>query len=135
LPQRSGFIAYTRGVQGPAIDQPDFTAEVTYGDQPELRLVGTADTSVTEPLATLIATLHTELLTRKVAEIVVDVRALELMGASCFTELVAWLSTLQALPPNDRYRIRFRSNPTIAWQRRSLSALSCFDTDLVTIES
>jgi hypothetical protein len=119
----------------PAIDDPYFTADVAYGENAELRLVGTADTTATQPLGDLIATLHTELRDRKVAEVVVDVRGLEIMGAACFTELVAWLSRLQELAPDDRYRIRFRSNPAIGWQRRSLAALSCFDTDIVTIES
>lgn len=119
----------------PAIADPDFLADVAYGDTAELRLTGTADTAATQPLGQLIASLHDELQQRHVSEIVVDMHALEFMAASCFTELVAWLTRLQELDPDDRYRIRFRSNPTILWQKRSLRALSCFDTDIVTIES
>jgi len=91
---------------------------------------GSPDGSPDEQLAHF---LSTEVFPR--SEIVVDMHALEFMAASCFTELVAWLTRLQELEPDDRYRIRFRSNPTILWQKRSLRALSCFDTDIVTIES
>ena len=119
----------------PAIADPDFLADVAYGEIAELRLSGTADTAATQPLSDLITKLHAELREKHVPEIVVDMHSLEFMAASCFTELVAWLTRLQELEPDDRYRIRFRSNPTILWQKRSLRALSCFDTDIVTIES
>ena len=119
----------------PAIADPDFLADVAYGEITELRLSGTAETAATQPLGELIASIHHELRERHVNEIVVDMHSLEFMAASCFTELVAWLTRLQELAPDDRYRIRFRSNPTILWQKRSLRALSCFDTDIVTIET
>ena len=62
-------------------------------------------------------------------------RQLEFMSAAAFNALVGWLALLSDLPPEHRYRIRFRSNPNIRWQRRSLCALSCFATDVVAIES
>jgi len=37
--------------------------------------------------------------------------------------------------PSGQYRIRFLSNPSILWQRRSLHALSCFAAELITIEA
>jgi hypothetical protein len=119
----------------PAIDDPDFVADVAYGDVAELRLTGTADSAVSPKLAELLHRLHGELQERHAPEIVVDMRGLEFMNADCFKELVEWLVRLQDLPREHRYRIRFRPNPTIYWQKRSLFTLSCFDTDLVTIET
>jgi len=57
------------------------------------------------------------------------------MSAASFTALVGWLSLVHELPPERRYRIRFKANPLIRWQRRSLGALSCFATDVVAIET
>jgi hypothetical protein len=119
----------------PAVDEPDFIAEFVMGAVAELRLVGSADSAASSALCELLATVHGELIERKSREVVVDMTSLDLMAAACFKELVAWLSRLQELEPDERYRIRFRSNPSILWQKHSLRALSCFDTDIVTIES
>lgn len=118
----------------PAVDDPDFVAEVALAEAAQLKLVGSADTAATTPLAELLATLHGELLAIHCREIVVDMTGLEVMASSCFKELVGWLGKLQELDAQQRYRIRFRSNPAISWQKHSLTALSCFDTDIVTIE-
>ncbi|MEO8703968.1 MAG: hypothetical protein ABI867_28215 [Kofleriaceae bacterium] len=119
----------------PAVDDPDFVADVAHGEVSVLRLLGSANTAATAAFGDLLETLHRELLAQKIREIVVDMRGLDLMCAPCFKQLVAWLERLQSLPGSERYRIRFRSNPTIAWQKHSLHALSCFDTDLIGIES
>jgi anti-anti-sigma regulatory factor len=119
----------------PAVDDPDFVADVAHGEVSVLRLVGSADTAATAPLGALLETLHHELLDTRTREIVVDMRGLDFMCAPCFKQLVAWLARLQDLPVPARYRIRFRVNQTIAWQKHSLHALSCFDTDLIAIET
>jgi hypothetical protein len=119
----------------PAVDDPDFVADVAHGEVAVLRLVGSADTAATEPLGKLLQAFHGELVERKTREVVVDLRGLDRMIAACFRELLAWIGTVQPLASVERYRIRFRVNPAIAWQQHSLSALSCFDTDLIAIES
>ena len=67
----------------PAIDDPDFLADVAYGEVAELRLTGTADTAATAPLSELLTSLHGELQERRVPEIVVDMRGLRFMNAAC----------------------------------------------------
>jgi hypothetical protein len=119
----------------PAVDDPDFVADVAHGEVSVLRLVGSADTAAQAPLDTLLGALHGELLEQKTREIVVDMRGLDFMSAACFTQFVGWLQRLQTLPEAERYRIRFRMNPTIPWQKHSLDTLSCFDTDLIAIET
>jgi hypothetical protein len=119
----------------PAVDDPDFVVDMAHGEVAVLRLVGSADRAAIEPLGELLAVLHGELLERHTREIVVDMRALDRMIAACFRELVAWLGRVQPLHVDERYRIRFRVNPAIAWQQHSLPALSCFDTDLIAIET
>ena len=119
----------------PDVDDPDFVADVsTTSDGIELRLIGSADTAALTGFRTLLEKLHVELLGKQVREIVVDMQATDLIAAPCFNELVNWVQRLQELPPEQRYRIRMRSNPTIAWQKHGLQALSCFDTDIIIIE-
>jgi hypothetical protein len=117
------------------IRDPDFVAEVAQTDSIELRLSGSADISTKGPLEALIQQLHGQLEAQGVSVVRVDLRQLEFMSAASFTALVGWLSLVHELPPDRRYRIRFRSNPLIRWQRRSLGALSCFATDVVAIET
>ena len=119
----------------PAVDDPDFLAEVSYADGAELRLVGSANAGATEALAELLSALHAELRERETPAIVVDLHAMELMAAPCFNEIVAWITRLQELAPHERYQILVRSNPQILWQQHTLDALACFDTRIVRIES
>lgn len=119
----------------PAVDDPDFVADVAHGEVAVLRLHGSADSAATDPLGELLTTLHGELIERKTREIVVDLRGLDRMVPSCFRQLLTWLGRVQSLETADRYRIRFRVNPTIGWQQHSLSALSYFDTELIAIET
>lgn len=116
------------------IRDPDFTAEIAESDPPRLRLSGSADISTKRPLEALIERLHGRLEASGNREVRVDVRELEFMSAASFTAFVGWLSLVQDLPPERRYRIQFQSNPHIRWQRRSLGALSCFATDVVAID-
>jgi hypothetical protein len=117
------------------IRDPDFSAEVAPTEPIELQLSGSADVSTRTRLEALIGWLHGQLEAAHAPAVVVDMRQLEFMSAAAFNALVGWLALLSDLPPEHRYRIRFRSNPNIRWQRRSLSALSCFATDVVAIEN
>ena len=100
-----------------------------------VRLIGTADTGVREQLEEFFTQLHAEAVRLNTPEVVVDVRELEFMNSSCLKVFVAWLAQLRELQAPVQYKVRFRSNPTLLWQRRSLAALSCFAIDLVTIET
>jgi anti-anti-sigma factor len=101
----------------------------------EARLAGTADTEVRSTLQDYINSMHWEAARIGVAAVVVDLRELEFMNSSCLKVFVAWLAQLRDLDPAKQYKVRFRSNPALLWQRRSLAALSCFAIDLVTIET
>jgi len=117
-----------------AIRDLDFEAATRLDATPELRLVGSADTAIVKQLAALIEELHGRLVSAGVRDIVVDIRSLEFMNASCFNVLVNWLGLIHELEPHQRYRLHFTTNHSIPWQRRSLHTLSCFATDLVVVE-
>ena len=112
----------------------DFEATARVDAAAELRLTGTADNAVATQLTTLIDDLHNELVTCGAREVRVDIRELEFMNASCFNILVNWLGYVNELDPEKRYHLKFSTNTSIPWQRRSLRTLSCFATDLVTVD-
>jgi len=119
----------------PPVDDPDFVVEVEFRGGAVMRLVGSADSQSTSQVAELLTALDAELRARGVREIVVDLQSLEFMAPSCFKQLLGWLHQVHAHAPADRYRIKLRPNRSIAWQTHTLPALSCFDTEILTIET
>ena len=98
------------------------------------KLSGTADLRVTDSVEAILSRVHQSALELGIAEVRMDLRELEFMNSSCFKSFVSWISEVSDLP-SGQYRIRFLSNPSILWQRRSLHALSCFAAELITIEA
>lgn len=98
------------------------------------KLCGTADLRVTDSVEAILNRVHQKAMELAVTEVQVDLRELEFMNSSCFKSFVSWISEVSDLTEG-QYRIRFLSNPSILWQRRSLHALSCFAAELVTIEA
>jgi hypothetical protein len=98
------------------------------------KLSGTADLRVTDSVEAILRRVHQTALELSIAEVRMDLRELEFMNSSCFKSFVSWISDVSDLTAG-QYRIRFLSNPSILWQRRSLHALSCFAAELVTIEA
>jgi hypothetical protein len=119
---------------GLAIHGIDFAAAGALAP-PGLSLSGNADGTIVQQLRELVAELHRSLVEASARRVRVDLRGLEFMSASCFNVFVSWLTLILELAPGDRYQLVFAPNATIPWQRRSLHTLSCFATDLVTIES
>jgi hypothetical protein len=108
---------------------------MSHGEVAVLRLAGSADTAAVEPLGALLGSIHEELIARATPEIVVDMRGLDLMSAGCLRQVLAWLERVRETPTERRYQIRIRVNPAIGWQQHSLHALSCFDTEIVSVET
>jgi hypothetical protein len=98
------------------------------------KLSGTADLRVTDSVEAILGRVHQKALELGIPEVRMDLRELEFMNSSCFKSFVSWISEVSDLTTG-QYRIRFLSNPSILWQRRSLHALSCFAAELVTIEA
>jgi hypothetical protein len=97
------------------------------------KLSGTADLRVTDSVEAILSRVHQKAMELGILEVRMDLRELEFMNSSCFKSFVSWISEVSDLP-SGQYRIRFLSNPSILWQRRSLHALSCFAAELITIE-
>jgi hypothetical protein len=100
-----------------------------------VRLVGEAGMEAMSAMEKTLAGLHGEMQARKAPAAVIDLTKLEFMNSSCFKAFVTWIDRVQELDPAAHYRIRFVSNPTILWQRRSLQALQCFAAELISIDT
>jgi hypothetical protein len=118
-----------------AFKDGDFVAEARLDVVSQLRLTGNADGSIVTPLTNLVHDVHDKMLETRAGELAIDIRSLEFMNATCFNVLVEWVSMINELPPEQRYQLRFATNPAIPWQRRSLRTLSCFATDLVVVDA
>lgn len=96
-------------------------------------LNGTAELPVQEALKAFVLEVQSAARGGGARQVDVDLKGLRFMSSSCFKVMVTWLATLGALPAEERYRVRFLSDPTQHWQKRSLSALAAFGGDLVEV--
>jgi hypothetical protein len=118
------------------IGDAEFGVRAGYNDrQLMLALRGSADFRNHEMLGSVLRDLHTKALDMKATQVDVDVRSLEFMASSCFKQFVTWLNDVQLSQPTEQYKIRFVSDTTKYWQRRSLGALSAFASELVEIST
>jgi hypothetical protein len=119
----------------PAATLGDFSVEANLQERAiQARFTGNADLRAREALEKFLVGLHAEAQRVAAEKVVVDFHRLEFMNSSCFKSFVTWIGEVQDLNADKQYRIHFRSNPEMLWQRRSLHALRCFAVDLITIE-
>jgi hypothetical protein len=118
----------------PDVEDPDFIVEMSYAEGAVLRLSGSADKASVHAIATMFGALHDELCVRGTRALVIDMYDVDFMAAPCFRQLLALVGRVQELEREKRYRIRLRGNRSVAWQTHSLAALSCFDTELISVE-
>lgn len=120
----------------PKIDANDLRAAPNYVDgQLTLAFAGSADSRSQNAIEAMLSKAHAEALRLGIEEVAVDFRECDFVNSSCFKAFIVWLEKIQELDEKQQYRLRFYSDDTKAWQRRSLQALSCFAIELVHIES
>ena len=120
----------------PKIDANDLRASPSFVDgQLALSFAGSADSRSQGAIEAMLERVHSEALRLGLPEVAIDFRDCDFVNSSCFKAFVVWLEQIQELDSAKQYRLRFFSDDTKAWQRRSLQALSCFAIELVHIES
>ncbi len=97
-----------------------------------LRFVGSGDMNAILPLSTFLKQVHEEALRLGVTEVACNLQQLVFMNSSCFKSFVVWIDTVKNAQPG--YLIRFLTDPSLHWQRRSLEALRRLATNIVEIE-
>jgi hypothetical protein len=103
------------------------------GKTVEASLKGNADYAAFDALEMLLNRIHAETKRLGASDVVVDLRQLEFMNSSCFKSFVSWVTDIQELDEQKRYKVKFLSNPSYHWQKRSLHSLRCFAVELITV--
>jgi hypothetical protein len=117
------------------IKTPHFSADWTNsGAELAISLRGNADMAVQDEVKGFLEKLHEAARTARAREAVFDVTELYFMNSSCLSLFLRFINGIMELPASERYRIRFRSNPNLRWQRKSLAALRAYAQDVVGVE-
>ncbi|MCX4241888.1 hypothetical protein [Paraliomyxa miuraensis] len=116
----------------PIVSQDLLAKGTSDGEVVALELRGTAELGAKDLLDDLFADAF-DVSTRH-RRVVVDLRRLEYMNSSSFKSMLTWLVRVRELPESQRPRIRFLSNPSFHWQRRSLHSLATMGGDLIEVE-
>lgn len=120
----------------PQIDANDLRAAPSFVDgQLSVVFAGSADSRSQAAIEALLDKVHAEAMRLKLPEVAVDFRDCDFVNSSCFKAFVVWLEQIQERESTNQYKLRFFSDDTRAWERRSLQAFSCFAIELVNIES
>lgn len=116
------------------VNEPDFSALAQLEDRALLVvLTGNADLRSRASLGAFLEQVHAEARRLAAAEVTVDLRQLLFMNSSCFKNFISWITSMQEMTLDERYRISFISDPGMHWQKRSLHALTCFSEGLVSV--
>jgi len=97
-----------------------------------VKLTGCLDMETAPALERFLGGLSRALESLSVREIEFDVDGLYLMSSSSISHLAVWIKRLKAQAPASR--VRFKTNPNLAWQRRTLDSLRRLSERVVTID-
>jgi len=100
-----------------------------------VKFSGNADMTAMATLSAYLKAVHAEALSLRMQEVTFDFRELYFMNSSCFKSFVTWIEAASSIKDYTAYRIKFLANPQLHWQRRSLEALRCLASHVVTVES
>jgi hypothetical protein len=98
-----------------------------------LFLKGNADYAALDALEMLLTRSHSEAVRLGAKDVVVDLRQLEFMNSSCFKCFLSWITEIQELDPDSRYKVNLLSSSQLHWQKRSLHSLRCFAVELISV--
>lgn len=95
---------------------------------------GNADMAVHERVKAFLDKLDEAVRFARAPEAVFEFGELYFMNSSCLSLLLRFINGVVDRKASEQYRMRFRSNPNLRWQRKSLAALHAYAQDLVVVE-
>ena len=104
------------------------------GNQMIVWMRGNADMAVHERVKAFLDALDQAVRQAGAKEAVFELGELYFMNSSCLSLLLRFINGIVALRANEQYRVRFKSNPNLRWQKRSLAALHAYAQELVIVE-
>jgi hypothetical protein len=104
------------------------------GDALEIILRGNADMAIHEQLKTFLDAVDQHAKQQRIKEATFGLQELYFMNSSCLSLLLRMINGVVEAQSVHRYKIRFRSNPNLRWQKKSLQALRSYAPDTVFVE-
>jgi hypothetical protein len=83
-------------------------------------------------LERFLGSLTRALTAENIREIEFDTGGLYLMSSSSISHVASWLKRLKSLSPSSH--IRFKTNPNLAWQRRTLDSIRRVAESMVSVD-
>jgi len=90
--------------------------------------------AVHERLKAFLDDLHGTVKAARAKEAVFEFQELYFMNSSCLSLLLRFINTVVGTQSSQQYVVRFKSNPKLRWQQKSLDALRAYAQDHVFIE-
>ncbi len=90
--------------------------------------------TVHESLKRLLDAIGMAARTQCASEAIFELGELYFMNSSCLSLLLRFINGALGSRPSEQYKIRFRSNPNLRWQRKSLDALRAYSHEIVVVE-
>lgn len=98
-----------------------------------LKLAGNVETA--GALGVYLRRLHGEALRVGAVQVIVDCDELYFMSVASVKCFVTWIDAITQLAPADRYKIRFRTNPSFSWQQRTFDSLRRYGPGLIHVDA
>jgi anti-anti-sigma factor len=118
-----------------SIKAEGFTAQLEHrGSVVVVSMRGNADMVVHERLKAFLDDLHGTVKAARAKEAVFEFEELYFMNSSCLSLLLRFINTVVGTQSSQQYVVRFKSNPKLRWQQKSLDALRAYAQDHVFIE-
>jgi anti-anti-sigma factor len=118
-----------------SIKAEGFTAQLEQrGSAVVVSMRGNADMAVHERLKAFLDDLHGTVKAARAKEAVFEFQELYFMNSSCLSLLLRFINTVVGTQSSQQYVVRFKSNPKLRWQQKSLDALRAYAQDHVFIE-
>lgn len=106
-------------------------SEVT-GQHVRVVLTGCLDMETAPEFERYLGGLGAALASEGIREVEFDTAGLYLMSSSAISHAAAWLKRIKGLSPT--CRIKFKTNPNLAWQRRTFESIRRVAEALVAVE-
>ncbi len=118
-----------------AIQIDGFTARADQqGSGLFVTLQGNADMAAQEKLKAFLDAVANGARVAAAREVTFDLGELYFMNSSCLSLLLRFINGVLDLSESQRYALKFRSNPNLKWQQKSLQALHAYARELVVVE-
>ena len=104
------------------------------GDTILVRMKGNADIDAQEHLKKFLDELHQRVTHLGIRAAVFELEELYFMNSSCLSLLLRHVNAVMAAPASQGYRLVFRPNGNLRWQKRGLQALVSYAPDIVSVE-